>query len=73
MAQITKHPVDDEADVPDSASSVDAVSDIESQRQLNDLRREHLDSRSDSVNELIASTRYEWLKVIRKLIIEYAK
>ena len=23
--------------------------------------------------ELIASTRYEWLKVIRKLIIEYAR
>ena len=25
------------------------------------------------VVELIASTRYEWLKVIRKLIIEYAR
>ena len=25
------------------------------------------------VHELIASTRYKWLKVIRKLIIEYAR
>ena len=38
MTQTTKHPVDDEADVPNSASSVDAVSDIENQRRLNDLR-----------------------------------
>ena len=29
-------------------------------------------SKQQSVNELIASTGYEWLKVGRKLIIEYA-
>ena len=45
MTQTTKHLVDDEANVSDKASSVDAVSDIENQRQLNDLRREYLDSR----------------------------
>ncbi len=64
MTQTTKHPVDDEADVSDSASSVDAVSDIESQRQLNDLRREYLDGRSDSVNQ--------WLVVIGLVLAFFA-
>ena len=64
MTQTTKHPVDDKADVPDSASSVDAVSDIESQRQLNDLRREYLDGRSDSVNQ--------WLVVIGLVLAFFA-
>ena len=64
MTQTTKHPIDDEADVSDSASSVDAVSDIESQRQLNDLRREYLDGRSDSVNQ--------WLVVIGLVLAFFA-
>ena len=64
MTQTTKHPVDDEADVPDRDSSVDAVSDIENQRQLNDLRREYLDGRSDSVNQ--------WLVVIGLVLAFFA-
>ena len=46
MTETTKHPVDDEANVEERANGVDAVSDVESQRQLNDLRREYLDGRS---------------------------
>ena len=64
MTQTTKHPVDDEADVQDSASSVDAVSDVENQRQLNDLRREYLDDRSDSINQ--------WLVVIGLVLAFFA-
>ena len=64
MTQTTKHPVDDGTDVPDSASSVDAVSDIENQRQLNDLRREYLDSRLDAVNH--------WLVVIGLILAFFA-
>ena len=64
MTQTTKHPVDDEADVPDSVSSVDAVSDIENQRQLNDLRREYLDGRLDTVNQ--------WLVVIGLILAFFA-
>lgn len=64
MTQTTKHPVDDEANVQDSASSVDAVSDVESQRQLNDLRREYLDGRLDTVNQ--------WLVVIGLVLAFFA-
>ena len=64
MVETAKHPVDDEADVQDSASSVDAVSDVENQRQLNDLRREYLDGRSDSVNQ--------WLVVIGLVLAFFA-
>ena len=64
MTQTTKHPVDDEADVPDSVSRVDAVSDIENQRQLNDLRREYLDGRLDTVNQ--------WLVVIGLILAFFA-
>ena len=64
MTQTTKHPVDDEADVQDSASSVDADSDVENQRQLNDLRREYLDDRSDSINQ--------WLVVIGLVLAFFA-
>ena len=64
MTQTTKHPVDDEADVPDSVSRVDTVSDIENQRQLNDLRREYLDGRLDTVNQ--------WLVVIGLILAFFA-
>ena len=64
MTQTTKNPVDDEADAPDRDSSVDAVSDVESQRQLNDLRREYLEGRLDSVNQ--------WLVVIGLVLAFFA-
>ena len=64
MTQTTKHPVDDEANVEERANSVDAVSDVESQRQLNDLRREYLDGRSDSINQ--------WLVVIGLVLAFFA-
>ena len=64
MAQTTKHPVDDEADVQDSASSVDAVSDVEIQRQFNDLRSEYLDDRADSLNQ--------WLVIIGLVLAFFA-
>ena len=64
MTQTTKHPVDDEADVPDSDSSVDAISDMENQRQLDEFRREYLDDRSDSINQ--------WLVVIGLVLAFFA-
>jgi tetratricopeptide (TPR) repeat protein len=64
MTQTTKHPTDDETNIEDSASGVDAVSDVESQRQLNDLRREYLDDRSDSINQ--------WLVVIGLVLAFFA-
>ena len=64
MAQTTKHVVEDEADVQDSASSVDAVSDVEIQRQLNDLRSEYLDDRANSLNQ--------WLVVIGLVLAFFA-
>ena len=64
MTQTTKHPVDDEANVEERANSVDAVNDVESQRQLNDLRREYLDGRSDSINQ--------WLVVIGLVLAFFA-
>ncbi|RKU16094.1 hypothetical protein C6500_18140 [Candidatus Poribacteria bacterium] len=64
MAQTTKHPVDDEADAPDSDSSVNAVSDIENQRQINDLRSEYLDDRAASLNQ--------WLVVIGLVLAFFA-
>ena len=64
MAQTTKHPVDDEANVEERTSSVNAVSDIENQRQLNDLRSEYLDDRSDSINQ--------WLVVIGLVLAFFA-
>ncbi len=64
MVETAKHPVDDEADAPDRDSSVNAVSDIESQRQLNDLRREYLEGRLDSVNQ--------WLVVIGLVLAFFA-
>ena len=64
MTQTTKHPVDDEANVKEKASSVDAVSNVENQRQLNDLRREYLDGRSDSINQ--------WLVVIGLVLAFFA-
>ncbi len=57
MAQTTKHPVDNEANVEERTSSVNAVSDIENQRQINDLRSEYLDDRAASLNQ--------WLVVIK--------
>ena len=64
MTQTTKHPVDDEADVPDQASSVDAVSAVENQRQLDNFRREYLDDRSESINQ--------WLVVIGLVLAFFA-
>ena len=64
MTQTTKPPIDNEVDVPDSASSVNAVSDIENQRQLNDLRREYLDDRADSINQ--------WMVVIGLVLAFFA-
>ena len=64
MAETTKHPVDDEANVEERASSADAVSDVENQRQLNDLRSEYLDDRSDSINQ--------WLVVIGLVLAFFA-
>ena len=64
MTETTKHPVDDEANVEERANGVDAVSDVESQRQLNDLRREYLDGRSDSINQ--------WLVVIGLVLAFFA-
>ena len=64
MAQTTKHPVDDEANVEERASSVNAVSDIENQRQINDLRSEYLDDRADSLNQ--------WLVVIGLVLAFFA-
>ena len=64
MTQTTKHPVDEEANVEEKANSVDAVSDVESQRQLNDLRREYLDGRLDTVNQ--------WLVVIGLVLAFFA-
>ena len=64
MTQTTKHPVDNETNVEERANSVDAVSDVENQRQLNDLRREYLDGRSDSINQ--------WLVVIGIVLAFFA-
>ena len=64
MAETTKHPVDDEVDVPDRASSVNAVSDIEIQRRLNDLRSEYLDDRAASLNQ--------WLVVVGLVLAFFA-
>ena len=64
MTQTTKHPVDDETDVPDSDSGVDAVSDIENQRQINDLRSEYLDDRANSLNQ--------WLVIIGLVLAFFA-
>ena len=64
MTQTTKPLVDDEADVPNSASSVNAVSDVEIQRQFNDLRSEYLDDRADSLNQ--------WLVIIGLVLAFFA-
>ena len=64
MTQTTKHPVDDEANVEERASSVDAVSDVENQRQINDLRSEYLDDRAASLNQ--------WLVVIGLVLAFFA-
>jgi len=64
MTQTTKHPVDDEANVKEKASSVDAVSDVENQRQLNDLRSEYLDDRANSLNQ--------WLVIIGLVLAFFA-
>ena len=64
MAQTTKHPVDDEANVEERTSSVNAVSDIENQRQINDLRSEYLDDRAASLNQ--------WLVVIGLVLAFFA-
>ena len=64
MAETTKHPVDDEANVEERASSVNAVSDIENQRQINDLRSEYLDDRAASLNQ--------WLVVIGLVLAFFA-
>ncbi|MYK18021.1 tetratricopeptide repeat protein [Candidatus Poribacteria bacterium] len=64
MTQTTKHPIDDEANVEERASSVNAVSDIENQRQINDLRSEYLDDRSESINQ--------WLVVIGLVLAFFA-
>ncbi len=64
MTQTTKPPVDDAANVQERASSVEAVSDVENQRQLNDLRREYLDGRLDTVNQ--------WMVVIGLVLAFFA-
>ncbi len=64
MTQTTKDPVDDAANVKERASSVEAVSDVENQRQLNDLRREYLDGRLDTVNQ--------WMVVIGLVLAFFA-
>ena len=64
MAQTTKHPVDNEANVEERTSSVNAVSDIENQRQINDLRSEYLDDRAASLNQ--------WLVVIGLVLAFFA-
>lgn len=64
MAETTEHLVDDEANVEESASSVNAVSDIENQRQINDLRSEYLDDRAASLNQ--------WLVVIGLVLAFFA-
>ena len=64
MTQTTKPPVDDEANVQERVSSVEAVSDIEIQRQFNDLRSEYLDERADSLNQ--------WLVVIGLVLAFFA-
>ena len=64
MAETTKHPVDDEANDVERASSVNAVSDIENQRQINDLRSEYLDDRAASLNQ--------WLVVIGLVLAFFA-
>ena len=64
MAETTKHPVEDEANVEERASSVNAVSDIENQRQINDLRSEYLDDRANSLNQ--------WLVVIGLVLAFFA-
>ena len=64
--QTTKNPVDDEADVQDSASSVDAVSDVEkSAPNSTILRREYLDG---SVWILVN----QWLVVIGLVLAFFA-
>ena len=64
MAETTKHPVDDEANVEERASSVNTVSDIENQRRINDLRSEYLDDRAASLNQ--------WLVVIGLVLAFFA-
>ena len=64
MAETTKHPVDDEANDEERASSVNAISDIENQRQINDLRSEYLDDRAASLNQ--------WLVVIGLVLAFFA-
>ena len=64
MAETTKHPVDDEVNVEERASNVNAVSDIENQRQINDLRSEYLDDRAASLNQ--------WLVVIGLVLAFFA-
>ncbi len=64
MAETTKHPVDDEANVEERANSVNAVSDIVNQRQINDLRSEYLDDRAASLNQ--------WLVVIGLVLAFFA-
>jgi len=64
MVETTKHPVDDEANVEERASSVNAVSDVENQRQINDLRSEYLDDRAASLNQ--------WLVVIGLVLAFFA-
>ena len=64
MAETTKHPGDDEANVEERASSVNAVSDIENQRQINDLRSEYLDDRAAFLNQ--------WLVVIGLVLAFFA-
>ena len=64
MAETTKHPVDNEANIEERASSVNAVSDIENQRQINDLRSEYLDDRAASLNQ--------WLVVIGLVLAFFA-
>ena len=64
MAETTKRPVDDGANVEERASSVNAVSDVEIQRQFNDLRSEYLDDRADSLNQ--------WLVIIGLVLAFFA-
>ncbi|MDE0553938.1 MAG: tetratricopeptide repeat protein [Candidatus Poribacteria bacterium] len=64
MPQTTKRPVDEEANVEERVSSVNTVSDIENQRQFNDLRSEYLDDRSESINQ--------WLVVIGLVLAFFA-
>ena len=62
--QATESPMDEEIDTPNRDQGVDAATDVEIQLRLNELRREYLDDRSDSINR--------WLGVIGIVLALFA-